>query len=922
MAHENEARTAGPGDARDADNAHAGPAAHISDSTKSPALEPGEAPDKASSSSIPQNLDASEETGESGETGVVAGGEQWEPVVSNGDFIAAIVGGRLPDGVFAAYCLKPGNPKTGGFDPRKWTPGDDPGAAVSVNAYVNCGAFEHGPDGSFRARVDRNAGILFLMLDDLGTKIPSKRLEGVTPTWLIETSPGNFQAGFAFTTLAASDIACRIHEGMIAAGLCDAGASQPRNRWARLPVAINGKPEYERDGRAFRCRLAEWNPQARFTPQELIEAFGLELPPGGPEKRHKKKARAKAGGPVFEQAGDDNAVIAALKSGELYKADLGDGRHDITCPWFDQHTEAQDDGTAYFEPTEEYPAGGFKCFHSHGDKLSIADLLEFLGVSAASAEGRALIRVTPGELWRVVVAAEELLAGRGDYFQRGEPGHIVRVIQRAGNAAISVCTEEGLGVALSQAARWERWDARQEAWAVCDPPLRHVKALWRGGNLPRLLPLDGLARQPFFAPGGELVCAPGYNAPAKRYGVFSAADFPFPAEFTRAAAEQALRLLQGLLGEFAFVSENDRAAAIGALLTAATRTSLPVAPAIHIRAPEFGSGKSYLAELIALFAGATAGGVARMSYPASGEEATKAILAALLAGPAAIIFDDMQSDWVPHGVINRMLTSEWISDRILGESRIAGASTRTLVLGTGNNTGVTGDLLRRVAVIHLDHGEERPATKSYRADPVKDVTRDRGRYVCAALTIIAAYRAAGAPKVNCKTLAGFGDWSDACRQPLLWLGLPDPAKSIFDGMAADQGRDAVAELLAVWFKTFGDKAITVRAAVKRAEHRPELLEAFEDIGAVERGEVNTRRLGWALSKAAGRICGGFKLSAADADGRKAWVVAKTDTKAKPAAPVSPVPPVLNPGPRVVAEYDDDDIKEVVSPSRAMKRVEL
>jgi len=46
------------------------------------------------------------------------------------------------------------------------------------------------------------------------------------------------------------------------------------------------------------------------------------------------------------------------------------------------------------------------------------------------------------------------------------------------------------------------------------------------------------------------------------------------------------------------------------------------------------------------------------SYPTTSEEATKVILSLLLTSPAVIEFDDMDTDWIPHGTIKRMLTAE------------------------------------------------------------------------------------------------------------------------------------------------------------------------------------------------------------------------------------------------------------------------
>lgn len=830
------------------------------------------------------------ETGETGETGVL----------SNGEFITALFRKALPENIFAAVCTKAGDPEASAWPPGRWTPGDDPGPDGMLNAYLNCGVFRHGKDGSFRARKDRCAGVMFLMLDDVGTKVPRERFEGVEPTWMIETSPGNFQVGLAFEEPIDADKASAIHQALISSGLCDEGASQPKNRWARLPHAINGKPKHMRDGQPWRCRLATWNPDKRFTPEELVEAFTLELSPAIAGKRHARKSRANGRlvDPVFIPAADENPVIAALKTAKLYKTPLGGGKHDVTCPWVSEHTDAKDGGAAYFEPTDEYPVGGFSCQHSHGNSLSVGDLLAFLEVTPAAARDRPVIRVTPGSLARIVDAAELLLASGVNHFQMGGVIVTIATDTQTYDPKIVVVKPGSLLCALSAGATWERYDGREKDWVLCDPPPRHLTALFDRQQFQHLPRLTGLARQPFFAEDGGVVTKPGYHADTERFGVFNPRDFAFPEAFSREAAERALALLLDLVKEFSFVSEHDRAAAIVAMVTASVRASLPVAPAFHIRAPEYGSGKSYLAELIALFAGPAGKDAAIMSYPATSEEATKAMLAVLLTGPAAIIFDDMTTDWIPHGAVNKMLTSPRITERILGESRVAGASTRTLVLGTGNNVGPTRDLLRRVLTINVDHGTEVPATKAYGGDPVAHVTRERGRFVTAALTIVAAWRAAGSPKTDCKTPAGYACWSDTCRQPLLWLGLPDPALALFAAMEGDEERDHLAFLLAVWLRTFAGEATTVRKLITRAADSEELREAIDDLGVIERGEINRNRLGWALKRAEGRVANGYKLTRTKAVGRTAWRAVKV------AAPVSPVSPGSYPEAEAMSEDDD------------------
>ena len=52
-------------------------------------------------------------------------------------------------------------------------------------------------------------------------------------------------------------------------------------------------------------------------------------------------------------------TLMALRDRGLYKAPLGDGKHDITCPWLKDHTGEVNGGTAYFEPDDNWPIGGF-----------------------------------------------------------------------------------------------------------------------------------------------------------------------------------------------------------------------------------------------------------------------------------------------------------------------------------------------------------------------------------------------------------------------------------------------------------------------------------------------------------------------------------------------------------------------------------
>lgn len=822
------------------------------------------------------------------------GGEGGDFPITNAEFVASVFP-WLPEGAFAAVSSKCGDPNVGGWPARRFDPAIDIPSAETNNNYFGCSSFYPGDDGSFKARKAQFAAFHFLMLDDLGTKVPMDRLGGLDLSWLIETSPGNHQGGIILAEpLTDGAVAVRLLNAVIEAGLCDAGSTGPLSRWARLPVAINGKPKYADDtGAPFQCRLVEWRPDRRYTPREIVDRLQLTLAPAGRPKRTAKPSASPDNAlhgsgndadDVLTPKAAENPVVAALKARGLYKTPLGSGRHDMTCPWVDEHTDELDTGAAYFEPDELYPLGGFCCQHSHRGKYHIRALLEFLGVRNAEARHKPLIRVVAGDLHRVVDAAEKELANRGRHYQAG--GLIVSVSTdpTCGDPSIVPTSAPALTRELSVAATWEKYDRRAEDWVPCDPPTRHSAILFDSQNFRYLPPLAGVVRQPYFREAdGELITQPGYDKTAQRFGVFDSRQFVLH-DSTPGAARAALTLLEELLTEFHFVDVTDRSAALAAIFTAVVRPALPYAPAFHVRAPVFGSGKTYLCELIGAFAGP--GANAKVSYPTTSEEATKVILSLLLTSPAVIEFDDMDTDWIPHGTIKRMLTAEHITDRILGVSKAATVSTRTLFLGSGNNIGPVRDLLRRVLTIHIDPRCAAPATLSYKGFPVDKVRQRRGVYVAAVLTIIQAWRAAGSPRAAVDSIATFGGaWSDYCRYPLIWLGHPDPATALLEQVRHDPDGDALRGLMTEWYAEFGSAPTTVRRAVDAASYDSDLRDAMREFPIEERGEINRSKLGWLLKKNANRIVGGFEFQKAEADGRTAWRVVPVKTP-----PLTPSPP--------------------------------
>ena len=199
-----------------------------------------------------------------------------ERLISNLEFANVIFSSPQP-GAFLWGTSFPGDPSPAGgaaWRGRPIKPGSPLALNEAGNTYFNISTVKE-----YLGEVTRQEGsfdaLYVIVLDDVGTKgatLPN----GVIPTYLIETSPGNFQAGFKLK------VPCRdlnkakaLYKALIAKGLSDAGFGGPQSRYARLPVGVNHKGKCGPAG--FPHRLAQWNPDRTFTIEEIVLIFGLEL---------------------------------------------------------------------------------------------------------------------------------------------------------------------------------------------------------------------------------------------------------------------------------------------------------------------------------------------------------------------------------------------------------------------------------------------------------------------------------------------------------------------------------------------------------------------------------------------------------------------------------------------------------------------
>ena len=183
---------------------------------------------------------------------------------------------------------------------------------------------------------------LVLVLDDVGTK---SKQPALPPTWIMETSEGSFQWGYAFSDEQPTkgEFAAAI-KAIAEAGYTDPGAINAVRNF-RLPGSINLKPG--RDN--FPARLVEFHPERQFTLAAICEA--LQVTPGEAESTYRPiRIQDTGGDDVFKWLGEQGLVLAKPN---------GEGWAGVVCPNSAQHTDGNPEGR-YKPATRSYC-----CLHSH-----------------------------------------------------------------------------------------------------------------------------------------------------------------------------------------------------------------------------------------------------------------------------------------------------------------------------------------------------------------------------------------------------------------------------------------------------------------------------------------------------------------------------------------------------------------------------
>jgi hypothetical protein len=284
--------------------------------------------------------------------------------------------------------------------------------------YGNTGSFilDRFADGKVSASAANCEYVLVMMLDDIGTKSKEPPL---APTWIMETSEGSYQWGYAFSEQPSKGDFTAAIKAIAKAGYTDPGATNAVRNF-RLPGSVNLKP-----GRGnFASVLVEFHPEREYTLAEICTA--LDVVPDPTDTAQNNPIR-------LADTGKDSVMTWLNEQGLVLSAPNGEGWMGVVCPNNGEHTDGNIEGR--YKPLDR----SFCCLHGHCVDFSSQMFLDWVADNGGPTVDHglrdeliaekmiaALSKITPNEIYRdtaaeLIAEVERKELGRiekADWYQR------------------------------------------------------------------------------------------------------------------------------------------------------------------------------------------------------------------------------------------------------------------------------------------------------------------------------------------------------------------------------------------------------------------------------------------------------------------------------------------------------------------------
>lgn len=328
------------------------------------------------------------------------------------------------------------------------------------------------------------------------------------------------------------------------------------------------------------------------------------------------------------------------------------------------------------------------------------------------------VRLTAGGRHTYMNQVATVLNQRSELYRRAD-----RLVAITPESTFEVQTEHHVLTIFDRSFRFEKFNEKKKAWLVCDPPATLAQQ-FLGAFGPQFPAIKALITAPIMEPHTRRVLTTtGYDTSTGVYAAMPDDVHPVILQPNLAEVEHALQVLWWSVRLFPYAEPVDETVMLTAMLTAIERPLLPTAPGFAFDAPVQASGKSLLTKVLAELSGTSP--VMSPHPGSSGEqELRKSIFAMLLEGRRVIVFDNVIGE-VDSASLAAVYTSPTYSDRILGKSSSGTVPTNALILMSGNNITLKGDLPRRVLKCRIDPKTETPHQRSFAFDPAAMVRDHR-----------------------------------------------------------------------------------------------------------------------------------------------------------------------------------------------------
>jgi len=266
--------------------------------------------------------------------------------------------------------------------------------------YGNTGSFilDRFTDGKVSASAANCEYVLVMMLDDIGTKSKEPPL---APTWIMETSEGSFQWGYAFKEQPTKGDFTAAIKAIAKAGYTDPGATNAVRNF-RLPGSVNLKPGRNN----FISRLVEFHPEREYNLEDICTA--LNVVPDPADTATNVAIR-------LADTGKDSVVTWLNEQGMILSNANGEGWMGVVCPNNAEHTDGNIEGR--YKPLDR----SYCCLHGHCVDFTSQMFLDWVAENGgpevdhglrdellAEKMNMALSKLTPNEVYRDTAA--ELIA--------------------------------------------------------------------------------------------------------------------------------------------------------------------------------------------------------------------------------------------------------------------------------------------------------------------------------------------------------------------------------------------------------------------------------------------------------------------------------------------------------------------------------